>query len=166
MKMDVEILDFFPNRKDDERKSFTGTVKAYIPSLGVHILGISVFKRDNFWFFRIPSKSAYDPIQKKKIHYPTFSFSETEVQKKFIDELRLVGRKYIENRMQDIENPLKWQTGEKKESGYKWSERRNYNYKPCAKNVPPIIQRLEKMAKADYVDAPKHDGFQRKRRCF
>jgi hypothetical protein len=162
MDFGIEIIEFFPFQKDNSKNSFTGTIKATISSIGIDILGISVFKRDNFWFFRMPSKSSFDSTQKKTVHYPTVSFTNREVQKTFIDELRHKGKDFIEKRIQDTENPIKWNEMPKPQTK-NWNGRKKHVGKATKEKTPPFIQHLEKMVQSDYVSVPQKPSLHRKK---
>ena len=103
--MKIEVIEFFPITRDDVRGVLTGTLRVKIPEVGLHILGIFVSKKKNFWFFTLPGKKGIHHETGEPVRYPFVVF-EGEQQRELMDAIRTHGRAYIEKRLDDKENPL------------------------------------------------------------
>src|ERR1700722_5707218 len=103
--MNVEIIEFYPLEKNED-KTLTGTLRVKLPDLGVHILGIYVSKRKDFWYFSLPGTKGIHHETGKNIRYPFIAFEDREKQQALLEAIRVQGRAFIEKRLADNENPL------------------------------------------------------------
>jgi hypothetical protein len=74
--MNVEILDFYPIEKNENKGTLTGTLRIKLPDLGIHILGIFVFRKNDFWQFRLPGRSGTHHETGASVRYPFIVFEE------------------------------------------------------------------------------------------
>ena len=104
--MNVEILEFYPIERNEERDLLTGTLRVKLPDIGIHILGIYVSKRKDYWNFSLPYRSGIDHKTGEKIKYPIIVFEDREQHRSLIEAIRKKGLVFIERRLSDKENPL------------------------------------------------------------
>jgi hypothetical protein len=103
-KMIIEIVDFF--LKTQNEKMMAGSMRINLPEKGLNILGIYVTKIKSRWNFSVPYIFSKHNETGEMIRFPLINFNNDEEKKEFINELRNNGIKYIENRLNDVENPL------------------------------------------------------------
>lgn len=130
--MEIEVIEFYPMERDEEREILTGTLRVKLPDIGIHILGIYVSKRKESWIFSLPGRSGVHHKTGEKCRYPYVVFDEREKQNALIASLREKGRAFIENRLADTENPLVFPEMIKKES----TESRHSK----ASNIAPAVK--------------------------
>lgn len=104
--MNVEIAEFYPLTCDEAKGFLTGTLRIKLPDLGLHILGIFVFKQKDYWRFEIPGRTGRHHQTGEQIRYPFIVFEDRGQQRALIDAIREKGRAFIEKRLTDKENPL------------------------------------------------------------
>jgi hypothetical protein len=104
----IEIIDFFPQEKDDTKQILTGSMRVRIVNLGIHILGITVQKNKNGWYFFLPGRTAISHKTGNNIRYPFITFDDRELHHELMNQIREKGQAYIEKRLEDAENPLKF----------------------------------------------------------
>lgn len=124
--MNVEIVEFYPIEWKKERESLTGTLRIKLSDIGIHILGVFVSKRNGSWFFALPGRQGFDHEAGKKIRYPCIVFEDRDNQKELIEAIKEKAPAFIEMRLADTENPLKFPERLQKEN-------------PSTKNTKKII---------------------------
>jgi len=95
--MKIEIVEFFPVKRDDKKNLLQGTMRLRLPEIGINILGVNYSQNKKSIFFTLPGKWGFNKTTKKDVRYPIFSFSDKETQDKFIKTLRSEGKKFIDN---------------------------------------------------------------------
>jgi hypothetical protein len=103
--VNIEVVEFYPITLDEAREILTGTLRVKIPAINLHVLGIFVSKKKNFWFFTMPGKKAIHHETGVPVRFP-FIFFEGQQQRELMDAIRTNGKAYIEKRLADKENPL------------------------------------------------------------
>lgn len=106
--MNIEIVEFYPFERDDGKEILSGTLRVNLLDIGVHIMGIFVSKRKNFWYFRLPGAKGTNYETGEAVRYPFFVFEDREKQNMLLEAIRVQGRVFIEKRLADTENPLKF----------------------------------------------------------
>lgn len=99
--MDIEIVEFYEMHRVDEKRILQGSLHIYLIDLDVDLRGIMVRKRNDSWFFGLPSLFGIDPDTKKKVKFPIFSFADrkkTDEMKKLIIKK---GKEYIVNKLKE-----------------------------------------------------------------
>lgn len=108
--MKIEIVEFYPLERNEEKKFLNGTLKVKLVDLGIVLLGIFVSKKKENWFFSLPTRgdgiNSKNPENGKSIRYPVFVFEDQEKQRAFLEAIRVKGRIFIEHRLSDAEKPL------------------------------------------------------------
>lgn len=157
--MNVEILEFYPIEKNEERKTLTGTLRVKLPDLGIHILGIFVFRKNDYWHFTIPGRTGEHHETGVSVRYPFVVFEDRDKQKELIEAIREKGREFILNRLSErrtshsvgsTHRKGEDRPAEAKQEGYcesKWQPK-----KPEVKPVDKV-----RGIKLDYVDPPKRN---------
>lgn len=105
-KMEVEITEFYPIERNEEKGVLTGTLRIKLTDLGIHILGIYVTKRNDSWYFRLPGSKGVDHKTGNEIRYPIFTFDDRNKQSALMKAIREQGRAFIEERLAGTEKPL------------------------------------------------------------
>jgi len=109
--MKISILQYYPLEKNERRNRGTvGTLRIKLPETGIELLGIIVSKINKGYFFSIPFKRAGDENLKKLTQYPCFVFSDVDMQKDFIESLKIIGTAHM---LKLAETPLESQKKEK-----------------------------------------------------
>jgi hypothetical protein len=106
--MNVEIVEFYPSEKNEEKGDFKGTLRIKLPDIGIHILGVLVSQHNGFWFFSLPGRKSRHHKTGEEIRYPFIGFEDREQQKELIAAIREKGRAFIESRLADTTNPIVW----------------------------------------------------------
>jgi hypothetical protein len=104
--MNVEILEFYPIEQNEERKTLTGTLRIKLPDIGIHILGIFVYRKNDYWHFTIPGRTGEHHETGASVRYPFIVFEDRDKQKELIEAIREKGRAFVLNRLADVENPI------------------------------------------------------------
>ena len=113
----VEILEFYPIEKNDEKEILTGTIRAKLPHVGIHILGIFISKRKDYWHFSLPSRQGIHHETGEPVRYPLVLFEDRDKQRELIDAIRKEGRAFIERWLSETEIPLIFSQAPQQESG-------------------------------------------------
>lgn len=111
----VEMVEFYPLTRNEEKEILTGTLRIKLSDLGIHILGIYVSKRKESWFFSLPGRRGVNHKNGEPVHYPFFVFEDREKQRGLIDIIRKKGPPFIEKRLADTENPLSFPQDEQRQ---------------------------------------------------
>lgn len=104
--MNVEILEFYPIERDEDKGFLSGTLRIRLSTLGIDILGIYALKNKNGWYFRLPNGKSIHQETGAPCWYPFLSFYDKEKQKQLMQEIKEKGTNFIENRLADKENTL------------------------------------------------------------
>src|ERR1700733_7278405 len=104
--MNIEIVEFYPLEWNEVKGLLTGTLRVKLPDLGIHILGIHVSKRKDFWYFNLPGRNGIHHETGEIVRYPFIAFDDREKQHALMEAIRQQGRAFIEKRLADNENPL------------------------------------------------------------
>lgn len=104
--MEIEVIDFYPIERDEDRGILTGTLRVKLPDVGIHILGVYVSKRKDSWIFSLPGRSGVHHQTGQKVRFPAIAFEDKERQRDLIAAIREKGRAFIEARLSDPSKPL------------------------------------------------------------
>ncbi len=104
--MRIEIIDFYPIECDEEKQFLSGLLKVNLLDIGLHILGVFISKKKQFWHVSMPGRSGVHHETGESVRYPFISFEDRETQKELVHAIREQGSSFIEKRMADKENPL------------------------------------------------------------
>ena len=102
--MNLEVIEFYPIERNDNRGILTGTLRVKLPDIGIHILGIYVSKVKDRWFFSLPSRSGKHHETSEPVRYPFIAFEEQEKQRELMQTIREKGIIFIEKRLSEIDN--------------------------------------------------------------
>ena len=112
--MNIEVIEFYPLDRDEDRDILTGTLRIKLIDLGIHILGVFVSKRKDSWYFAIPGRNAIHYKTGEPLRYPCIVFDDREKQAALMESIRLQGRAFIERRLADAQDPLIFSTMKEK----------------------------------------------------
>ena len=104
--MNIEIIEFYPVERDEEKNRITGTIRIKLVDLGIHLLGIWVVRENGRFFFSLPGRNSTHHVTKEIIRYPFISFENKELNKALMAQIHLKAPEFIERRLNDKENPL------------------------------------------------------------
>ena len=104
--MNLEILEFYPLEKNDEKQTLAGTIRIRLIDFEIEILGIYVSKCQDKWYFSLPSRKGTHHETGLPVRYPNIVFTDRDKQRQFIDSIREKGRAFIERRLSDTDKPL------------------------------------------------------------
>jgi len=104
--MNVEIVEFYPIERKEEKDFLTGTLRIRLPDIKLQILGIFVTKNKDSWFFALPGRKGIDHKTGNAVRYPFIAFDDRQMQKELIEALREKVPAFIGKRLADTENPL------------------------------------------------------------
>jgi hypothetical protein len=107
-KMSVEIIEFYPLKRDEKKGLLTGTIRIKLVDLGLHILGVYVDKRKDLWHFWLPGRTEISNTTGERVRFPFISFEDREQQQALIKALRQQAPAFIEKRISDTEKPIIW----------------------------------------------------------
>jgi hypothetical protein len=99
--MDIEVVEFYPNRTCFRKGCMFGTMHIYIIDTEQDIRGVKVFKKDKCYFFKMPYFIGYDEETKENVTYPMFSFTDVEKNKALMDAIVQRGTAYIKTMIKD-----------------------------------------------------------------
>jgi hypothetical protein len=104
--MKVEVIDFYPLERNEEKGYLSGTLRIKLPDIGIHILGIFVSKTKNRWYFTLPGRKGTHHETGEEVRYPFIVFEDCDKQKELIAAIREEGRTFIERKLLDKANSL------------------------------------------------------------
>lgn len=102
--MNIEVIEFYSEHEDQEKRMLKGTLHVYIVDYGIDIRSILVSKSKNFWFFGLPQRFGIDKDTKAKVTYPIFSFVDREKNDDLKQLIFKEGKAYIERNFFTVEN--------------------------------------------------------------
>src|SRR4029077_16940228 len=90
--MEIEIVEFYPepNTKKGEK---CGTLHVYLTNIGMDIRGIRCIKTKRGWVTLMPHKQGWE--DGKRVFYPVVSFTDIEIMKKLLLQIKEKGIAYI-----------------------------------------------------------------------
>jgi len=92
-KGEVEVVEFYP----EINKTCVGTLHIYLPEFLMDIRGVGVMKREKGkYFFQMPYRKTLDE-EGKPVIYPILNFSDPDLYKSLIVNLRKAAKKYIDD---------------------------------------------------------------------
>jgi hypothetical protein len=97
--MEIEIVEFYLEQQDTDKKTLKGTLHIYLPIHDIDIRGVIVSRRKDFWFFGLPSKVGSDQETGEKIKYPIFTFTDSKKMGELLSNIREKGKSYIIQKM-------------------------------------------------------------------
>lgn len=103
--MNIEIVEFYPLERNEDKEILTGTLRVKLPDIGIHILGIYISRRKDYWHFSLPGRNGFHHETQQPVRYPFIVFEDREKQRALMDAIREKGRDFIEHRLADTENP-------------------------------------------------------------
>lgn len=95
--MKLEVVEFYPMERDDEKQILKGSLHVYLPDMDVDLRGVMVRKRKNSWFFGLPTLLGIDPDTGKKVRFPVFAFVNREKTDELRSLIREKGKEYVMN---------------------------------------------------------------------
>lgn len=93
--MEVEIVEFYPIERNDEKQTLFGSLHVYLVDIEVDLRGIQVKKRKNSWFFGLPSMVNLDQETKERVRFPVFAFVSREKTDALKKVITAKGKEYI-----------------------------------------------------------------------
>lgn len=139
--MNIEILEFYPIERNEEKGLLTGTLRIKLPDWRLHILGIHVSKRKDYWHFTLPGRVNNDA--EKPIRFPYVAFEDREKQRQLIDAVRSQAPCFIEKRLADTENPLIF-PNRKRNPARPMDDKKSCDNTTCANKTVSIENQNEK----------------------
>lgn len=94
--MQIEVVEFYPARKEQKKDFLRGTLHVYIIDFCMDIRGIVVQKNRDKWYFYLPSKFAKDPETNKDVQYPVINFTQAGMNVELFGLIKQHGQEYIE----------------------------------------------------------------------
>jgi len=116
--MNIEVLEFFPFERDEDRDFLSGTLKIKLVDFGICVLGIYVTKKKNTWFFSLPGRTGTDHETGQEIRFPFVTFEDREKHKELIEAIRDQGRVFVEARLADTSKPLSFPAKKETKTGH------------------------------------------------
>lgn len=101
-EMELEVIAFYTTDRCDEKELLKGTLHIRLPALGIDIRGIAVSRRKSYWHFGLPLKSSVDDSG-GLVRYPIVCFSDRTQNDELMKEIRVKGRKFIEQKLFSLE---------------------------------------------------------------
>lgn len=175
--MNIEILEFYPLEHNEAKGFLSGTLRVSLPDSGLHILGVYVMKKKDFWLFRLPTNTGTHHETGEFVRFPCIVFEDSEKQRDLMTAIREKGRAFIERRLSDTENPLIFpqkQNHAAKQANPQVKQQNPKEGQPIAKKTASatsgdIIDSVEKnkpvqrhvdcsaISKREYVDLPPRE---------
>jgi hypothetical protein len=97
--MNIEIVEFYPLSRDDTKQELKGSMHVYLSDFQLDLRGIHVYRKKNYWFFRLPQQWTVDPDTGEKNFFPVISFVSKDQNDQLIDSIRKAGIEYIEEKV-------------------------------------------------------------------
>jgi hypothetical protein len=155
-EMNIEILEFYPLEKNDEKQTLSGTIRIRLIDCEIEILGVYVSKCQDKWYFSLPSRKGTHHETGLPVRYPNFVFTDRDKHRQFIEAIREQGRAFIENRIADTENPFIFPQRPQKE--IKQPEAPKAQNKPIAPKETASIEKQKpkpSLASKEWKDPPR-----------
>ena len=112
--MEIEIQEFYSTKPRNPKCDLTGTLSIYVIDCDLDIRGIIVERVKGKYYFRLPSKAAFDAEGKplfeggKHVRYPTVTFTARQKHDKLIGEIRKLSPAFSEQKLtESTYTPLK-----------------------------------------------------------
>lgn len=102
--MNIEVIEFYPLEINEAKGFLNGTIRIRLCDLKIEVLGVYISKKNNSWFYSLPSKIGVTK-NGEKIKYPVISF-DADMEKQLMASIKEKAPLFIEKRMADNENPL------------------------------------------------------------
>ena len=96
--MEIEIIEFYESHRDDKKQAINGTLHVYLIDLQIDIRGIKVLRDKNYWRFTLPHARGVDE-EGNHVWYPLFSFSDREKNKALLEQIRTMGKEFVEKKL-------------------------------------------------------------------
>lgn len=101
--MNIEIVEFYPIKKDNKR--IQGTLHLYIEDWKMDLRGVWLCKFKNkslkeMYMFRMPWKQTFDE-NGKEVRYPVIAFVDQTIEKQIFDFLHDSGKRYVEQKLEE-----------------------------------------------------------------
>lgn len=106
MKMNLEIVEFYPLDLCKNKEILTGTLRVRLIDFGIHILGIFVSRRKDSWHFSMPGQKGINHKTGEVVRFPLIVFEDRERNRELLETIRKKGRLFIEQRLANIGNPI------------------------------------------------------------
>jgi len=149
--LNIEIIEFYLKEQNESKGFLNGTMRIKLPEIAIHILGINVVKKKDYWFFELPSRIGFDHLKEKATRYPCFSFEDKEKQRSLIEAIKMKGKEFIEA----------WTAKQGSHRSSKSAEKQDTQgntLRACESsprnNKTASIRKLPDVAKKEYVDLP------------
>jgi hypothetical protein len=102
--VNIEIIEFFEDERDDKKQVLRGTLHAYLPDLGIDLRGIVVKKRKDSWYISLPTKVGKDHESGEPVLYPVISFTDRTKTAEMINVIRTKGKEFVEKELANKKN--------------------------------------------------------------
>lgn len=149
--MNLEIVEFYPERRDDDKGILEGSMRIGLPDLGIQILGVHVKKKGDSCLFRMPDKFMISEVTGKRMYYPVFTFDSNENKIKLMEKLKEKAKEYLCDWVKRPENMPNFLPVELKRS----KEPRLPSFKKNTTQViktPKLLNQLPDVVNKCYVD--------------
>jgi hypothetical protein len=117
--MDIEIVEFYPTKRDDKKQMLKGTLHVYLPEIKADLRGVIVVKEKKSWYFGMPVRFGTDTETGESVRFPMFSFIDREKNKELIKLIIEKGKDYINKNIYSLKEDKKSIPSEKKPKAIK-----------------------------------------------
>lgn len=134
----IEFIEYYPTSPDH----LTGSLKIRLPEFKIQLLGVYAQKRNDGWFFSVPTGRGVDHKTGRFLRFPFVAFDDKDALVELIKVIREQGPAFIEKRLADTEKPLSL------------PDQFRQMMQPNAAIAKPSVIRSNPIAKREYVDPP------------
>jgi hypothetical protein len=104
--MQIEIVNFYPAFREDDKQFLQGTLHVYLIDLGIDIRGVFVSKKRDTWHFSMPFRKMRDAAG-NLIQYPSVIFRDREKNNQLMQSIKEKGKVFIEAYLKANPQPIK-----------------------------------------------------------
>lgn len=145
--MNVQILEFYPQYRDEKSGNFNGSVRVALPDMKFQILGVYIMHKNNEFIVKLPSAKSFNRETNKTCLYPFISFDDPSIQVALIDAIRSQLRAFLDVRLADKEKPIVFSKFPPKKI--------RFVKKGPPKKIEPKKEFAKKARPSQFVDLPK-----------
>jgi hypothetical protein len=106
--MMIEIVNFYPNFRNDNKQLLQGTLHVYLVDLEIDLRGIFVSKKKDFWYFSLPMKIALES-DKNTVKYPVISFRNLNKTNQLLQIIKEKGKPFVDDFLKTNPQPIESQ---------------------------------------------------------
>ena len=107
-KIKIELIEFYGMEKNDINGFVSGSLTIRLTDLGIDIRGVFAKRERCRYFFDLPYRKVIDSTTGEVVRFPIFSFHDREKTKALMGAIRELAPEFIEKRLTDTENPVKF----------------------------------------------------------